>query len=247
MSLENAVKDIISQKLEDGTVETAVSAEFEKMVNAAMNQVFRSYGDVAKIVEEKIKQVMVPYLEKYDYSKYIVKLDGVLTEILNKTAVPHTELLENFKELMIPTERKSIIVTELFAEWKKYIVDGMSTDNLEIDYNDGVSYCPANISFTFEEDADREWSDFKYGKIFFECEQDEAMNVQINTLRDKHSRDKGWDFGTTADASIRSLRYLNQFEILLLKLQQNGAKLILDTTNGEDEAYSTQEPEASFG
>ncbi|SUA70143.1 hypothetical protein [Paenibacillus polymyxa] len=76
MTLENSIKDVISKKLEDGTVEKLIEQQLEKGVVNALENLFRSYGDVTKIIEEKVKSVMVPYLESYDYSKYIIKLDS---------------------------------------------------------------------------------------------------------------------------------------------------------------------------
>lgn len=77
MSLENSIKDVIANKLEDGTVEKLVSEQLEKGVTNALDNLFRSYGDITKVIEEKVKSVMVPYLVSYDYSQYIVKLDSV--------------------------------------------------------------------------------------------------------------------------------------------------------------------------
>src|SRR5699024_4551037 len=100
MNLENSIKDVISKKLEDGTIENLIAEQLEKGVTHALDNIFRSYGDVTKVIEDKVKSVMVPYLENYDYSEYITKLDSVLTDVLKSSALENKKLLENFKELM---------------------------------------------------------------------------------------------------------------------------------------------------
>ncbi len=79
MNLENSIKDVITKKLEDGTVEKLVSEQLENGVNAALKDLFGNYGDVTKIIKEKVKSVIVPYLENYDYSEYVTKLDSSKT------------------------------------------------------------------------------------------------------------------------------------------------------------------------
>lgn len=87
MNLEDSIKNTIEKKLEDGTVEKLIAEQFENGIANALDSLFRSYGDVTKIIEKKVKEVMVPYLESYDYSDYILKLDSVLVDVLQNTAM----------------------------------------------------------------------------------------------------------------------------------------------------------------
>jgi len=150
MNLENSIKDVITQKLEDGTVERLVGEQLEKGISEALNSLFGSWGDGSKIIENKLKEVIVPYLENYDYSKYILKLDSVLVEILENTALDNKEMLENFKDLMLPEDRKTIKATEIFKEWQKKVAKDVDTSDLEINYDDRVSYQDVEVSLTFE-------------------------------------------------------------------------------------------------
>lgn len=114
MNLENSIKGVITQKLEDGIVERLVGEQLEKGISEALNSLFRSWGDGSKVIEEKLKEVIVPYLENYDYSEYVLKLDAALVEILQNTTLDNRKMLENFKDLMITEERKTIKVSEIF-------------------------------------------------------------------------------------------------------------------------------------
>jgi hypothetical protein len=246
MSFENEIKDVISKKLEDGTVEKLISEQLEKGIVNALDNLFRSYGDVTKVIEEKVKSVMVPYLENYDYSEYLIKLDTVLVDVLKNSALDNKKLLENFKELMTVEERKTIKVTELYSMWKKYVKQHVETDGLEIDYDDGVSYGYFDVSFEIEEEEGRDWSCFEGATLYFECEHDENMNFEVRLSRYKESKDKNWDISYGKAIEISSLRYLKDFEVLLIKLDKAGVKVELDKKYDSDEIKPDKEPEASF-
>jgi hypothetical protein len=247
MSLESNIKDVISKKLEDGTVEKLIEEQLEKGVKNALENLFRSYGDVTKIIEDKVKSVMIPYLESYDYSDYIVKLDSVLVDVLKSSALENKNLLHNFKELMIVNEKeKEIKVSDLFETWKKYVAANISTDDLEINYDDGISYKYVDVGFEVEKNEDRSWSSFEHATLVFECDKDEEMNFAIRLSHYKNGSDEGWSVHYDNKYDISSLRHLNEFELLLTKLVQNHTKLIIDEAYGNDEILPDAEPEASF-
>ena len=94
--LEKELEGILQDKLKDGTIEKVVAEQFEKSLSSAINDLFKSYGDVTKIVKEQLKSIIVPYIESYDFSTYTVKLDSVLQEVLDETTMEHRNLLGNF-------------------------------------------------------------------------------------------------------------------------------------------------------
>ncbi|WP_375104625.1 hypothetical protein ACDZ28_10660 [Paenibacillus sp. RS8] len=247
MSLENSIKDVITKKLEDGTVEKLIEQQLEKGVANALDSLFRSYGDVTKVIEDKVKSVMIPFLETYDYSKYIVKLDSVLVDVLQSSALENKKLLENFKDLMIPEELKTIKVTELFERWMLHVAENVETDELEVCYEDGPpSYEYVDVRFEVEYNEERSWSSMKHAVLVFECEHDEKMNYEIR-IHTWPKYDKGvWTIERNSIHDIKSLRHLDKFEMFLMKLQQNGTKLILDSDGESDEVEPEAEPEATF-
>lgn len=247
MSLENSIKDVIAKKLEDGTVEKLIEQQLEKGVTNALDSLFRSYGDVTKVIEDKVKSVMIPFLETYDYSEYIVKLDSVLVDVLQSSALENKKLLENFKDLMIPEELKTIKVTEIFERWMLHVAENVETDELEVCYEDGPpSYEYVDVRFEVEYNEERSWSSMKHAVLVFECEHDEKMNHEIR-IHTWYKYDKGeWTIERNFIHDINSLRHLDKFEMFLMKLQQNGTKLILDSDGESDEVEPESEPEASF-
>ncbi|MEK5416322.1 hypothetical protein [Paenibacillus sp. FSL L8-0708] len=246
MSLEKSIKDVISKKLEDGTIEKLIAEQLENGIKNALKDLLGSYGDVTKVIEKQVKSVMVPYLENYDYSEYITKLDSVLVDVLKSSALENKKMLENFKNLMIPDEMKTIKVTELFERWKKYVEENVETDGLEVCYDDEPSYEYVDVRFEVEYNEERSWSSMKHAVLVFECEHDEKMNYEIR-IHTWPKYDKGeWTIERNSIQDINSLRHLDEFSIFLMKLNQNGTKLILDTDSDGDEVKPDKEPEATF-
>lgn len=246
MNLENSIKDVISKKLEDGTIEKLIAEQLEKGVVNALDNLFRSYGDVTKTIEEKVKSVMIPYLEGYDYSEYLVKLDSVLVDVLNNSALENKKILENFKELMIPDEIKTISSRKLFKKWMEYVSKNVDTSDLEVIYDDGVSYESVEVTMDIEYDSDRSWSSFQYATLTFECEKDEKLNFAIRLSRWNGSKDEAWNIRYDAAADISSLRHLNEFEIFLMKLNQAHTTLEIDSSYESDEVTPDKEPEPTY-
>lgn len=243
MNLENSIKDVITQKLQDGTVEKLIGEELEKGIRGSLESLFRSYGGAGKIIEEKVKSVIVPYLESYDYSKYITKLDDVLVEILQNTTLDNRKILENFKGLIEYKDIEQIKVSEIFNKWMDYVADEVDTTDLEVDFEDDVSYECVGVTLEVEYEEDRDWSSMKHAKIIFECEKDEEMNVEI---RINKFMEYDWELSQVPTHDISSLRRIDKFSLFLMNLAQSGAKIIIDVENDDDYVRPEEEPEASF-
>ncbi|MBV5122223.1 hypothetical protein [Bacillus halotolerans] len=248
MNLEKNIKDVIAKQMEEGMVEKLVAEQLEKGISKALENLFSSYGDVTDIIKEKLKSVIVPYLENYDYSKYITKLDHVLVEVLQNTTLENRNLLNNFKELMSEeaAAEKTIKLSDLYAKWMNYVAKNVETDGLEVEFDDGPEYEAVEVSVNVERNEDRTWSIFEYATIFFECDHDEEMNFEIPISLYKNGKDKEWDLKYNSVHDLKSLRHLNEFEILLMRLSQNGVGIILDIEWENDEVTPEEEPEPSF-
>jgi hypothetical protein len=247
MNLEDSIKDVIQKKLSDGTVENIIAEKLENGIKVAMEDLFRSYGDVGKIIKEKISEVIVPAIEKYDFSDYIVKLDTVLTDIVNSTTlVENKKLLRNFEELMLEDDRRTITASTLFGEWCNYVAKEVETNGLEVVFDDEPSYENVNVTMTVEREEGREWSSIKKANIIFECEHDENMNFLIPISKWESIDGDKWTMDLKQNPDLNSLRYLNDFEVFLLKLQRSLCKVVLDEEEIEDDISPESEPEASF-
>lgn len=248
MNLEESIKLAIENKLKDGSIEKIISEKVEKGIDKVFDDLFGWNGDCKKTIEENVKSVMVPYLEKYDYSQYIVKLDNTLSSIMNVLTKDNRKILGNFKELMsVDPGMKSVKVSEIFSKWCEYVANNIETDGLEIDYDDGVSYQSVEVTYEFEAGEERSWIKQESGRIIFECEHDEKMNVCIDIYRysDIHKEDM-WNFRVDGECDLSSLRYLDEFKLYLMSLKQSGIEIELDEESDYDDIIPEKEPEAYF-
>lgn len=245
MNIERAIKDVIETKLQEGVIERLVAENLEKGINKSLESLLGSYGDVTKVIESKIKDVMVKQLSGYDYSKYIVKLDYILTEILKNTALDNKKILENFKQFMtdekIPNDIK---LSDIFEKYCDYVAKDIDTSELEVNTDDTPTYEYVTVSFEVQEEEKKSWSLYSHATVFFECEKDEGVNFELRLSR--WNEDKHWRLDFVGTTDLTSLRHLNEFQIYLIKLAQNCTKVIIDKYCDETEIQPEAEPEVYF-
>jgi len=246
MNLENNIKDIINQKLEDGTIERIVTDQFEKGVEKAVGEIFGNFGNGTKTIKNQIESVVIPFLEKHDYSDYVQKLDAVLVEVLQATTAENRNLLNNFKELITPKASDTINATDLFGKYMNKVAMDVTTDDLDVDFDGGLNYESVCVTFNFLEDEKRSWSNLTTDKLIFECEHDEDMNYEILLAKWDHIHNGEWNIVNSQIVDIRSLRNMTEFEIFIMTLKQHGTTVILDEIRGEDEVIPEKDPEAKW-
>lgn len=232
-NLENSIKDCISKELEKGIIEKVLLEQLEGCIASAVKDMFSWSGEVKKVIEEKIKSVMIPYLESYDYSKYITKLDSVLVDVLKDSALENKKIIENFSVLLSSDSvPEKINISEIYKKWCDYCKGGIDKDNIE-DFDCDGGYINTTLSV---EEVSSDWSNYERHIVRFECKEDEDFNVEFMIKRwkkydDNHTLD--WE----KKNDLRSLRYLNEFDMFVMKLDQAYSKIILDTECESDEIF----------
>ena len=242
MNIENNIKGILAEKMQDGTIEKIVKEEFEKSIQKAVGDLFGSYGAVTREIENNVKSVILPYLETYDYSNYIVKLDTVLSEILNNTTLDNRKILENFKYLMSTEKIKEISITEMLHKYGDMVSEDIDTLDLEIDYDDTPTYQDVEVTVTVEFEEKRSWSSYEYANVLFECAEDESLNRELRLYK---FADR-WDIYSMSITDISSLRNINIFDLFLITLKQDYAEIKFDVEEESIDVEIKEEPEASF-
>lgn len=239
---------IAQESLSSDEVTEIVKEKFMKALGGAIEDAFR-WGDAKHAIENKVKEVMVPYIENYDFSEYLPKLDSVLTEIVNSDfCIGNKKILENFEKLMLAPEQKEIKLTDLFKAWVKQCEKDIDTDGLDIDYDDGVSYQSVDCEMRFELEDKPSWSSSQRAVITFENEHDEKLNVEIPVSRWiwDSGKEEPYTLSVYKDIMISSLRNLSEFDVLLLRLSRAGTAIIIDKEIDYDYIQPEAEPEASF-
>jgi hypothetical protein len=245
MNLENNIKDVISKKMQDGTVEKLVGEAVEEAVSKALEGLTGYGGEIKTTIEKNLKSVIVPFLDGYDYSKYIIKLDAAMTEILKECSKDNKTILENFKSF---TSKKieEINVSDIFEKYIKYVEDNVDVSDLEVEFDDDVSYEAVNVSFEIEEEEGRSWTSYITAKLFLECNEDEEMNFEVELIKDRNSNYWEARYKRIEMTDIKSLRYMNEFEVFLIKLSQDDTKIYADTYSDNDSVIPSEKPEASY-
>ena len=246
--MKEELLNIAMQSLSDDDVKEIVKDKFKNMIERAVEDAFR-WGDAEKAIKRKVTEVMVPYIEKYDFSEYLPKLDSVLTEIVNSDfCIGNKTILENFRDLMIEPEQKEIKVTDLFKIWKKRCEKEIDTDGLEIDYDDGVSYSCVDFEMSVEELDKPSWSNVQKAVITFQNEHDESLNIEIPISKWvwDSGKEEPYTLSLENDLMISSLRYMDDFKILLMRLTRTRTSIIIDKDYDTDDIFPKAEPEVSF-
>ena len=244
-TLEQAIARIINEKLNDGTVERIVSEKLEEAISSAMNDVFGWNGKGKEELRKRIQDIMVPAIEKHDFNKYLVKMDTVLTDIINNTNLADNErILENFRGLMKEPDYKEIKLSDIFEEYCKHVAENVDTDNLEVDTDDTPSYQYVSAVMDVEDTGGR-YSSYKECTVTLECEEDSELKIQFRLI--KWKEDKAWNIRDVAEhVDINSLRRMSKFEVFLCTLKRAYVDVIIDTNNAQEEVQPEAEPEAEW-
>jgi hypothetical protein len=243
MNIEQEVKRVIEIKLEDGTIAKVIEEEFEKSIKNSISGLFSSYGDVTKVLKGKIEAGMVERIENQDFSKYLVKMDSLLSEFVEQAMGENLKLAENFKGLLLGEPIEKIQLSDVFNKWMQHVAKIVETDGLEVEFDDKPYYESVEVTMSFEKQEDRDWSSFEYAVVYFECEHNESMNMALRLwgYNGKWTIRHQWP-----SAEMKSLRNLDEFVVFLMRLTQDGTEIELDVTDTRDDVYPEKEPEASF-
>lgn len=245
---EKRIAEAINEKLNDGTVEKLIEQYIEKAVSESMNSIFGYSGSGRKIIQSKLDETMIPIIEKHDFNQYLVKLDSVLTEIINNTTLnDNKEILENFQMCMREPNKKEITLSGIFEEYKKYVAENVDTSELEAHCEDKEPYYD-NIQATMEVEHDNGWfaSSFDRCNVKLTCAQDSKLNIQIKLYKRKN--EILWSFSQGQEViDINSLRYLSEFEVFISSLNRAFVRIELDTEyECDDDIEPNEKPEWFF-
>lgn len=242
MNLEERITNAVMEKMTDGTVEELVKKNIESAINKSLDDLFSWSGAGKKMIDEKVKEVIVPVIERHDFNQYIVKLDSVLTKIINQTSLSENEkILENFKALMIEPDMKVIKLSDIFKKYCEYVAHDVDTDNLEARCEDGDPYYEPVTANMEVEHEDRWFASSEWCSVKFWCEADEKLNKELRLYRS--GDDRNWTISYVMDTfcDINSLRNLSDFDIFLMTLKRGFVDVEMDT---ESECADDVEPEA---
>jgi hypothetical protein len=242
-TFEERIVKAVTDKLNDGTVEELVSDAVTKALKSSIEEQFKWNGDAKKVIDEKVKEVMTPTIERVNLDEYTVKLDTVLTEIINSTnLIDNKEILGNFKSLMTEPDKDVISLEDVFEKYKEYVSKNLDTSDLEVYTDDEPRY--QNV--TAEVDVHIRDNIFggRFCDLVFKCEEDEKLTKVIHLYESKSNRFCIMRFKSELD--INSLRSIDEFDIFMMRLDRAFCDITDIMEMYDDDVEVEVEPEASW-
>lgn len=216
-TFEERIAKAVTDKLNDGTVEELVSDAVTKALKSSIEEQFGWNGDARKVIDEKVKEVMTPAIERVSLDDYVVKLDAILTEIINSTnLVDNKEILGNFKSLMTEPDKDVISLKDVFEKYKEYVSKNVDTSKLKICTGDGPSY--QNVEVRVSVDIRNSMFGGRFCDLVFKCVEDEKLTKKIHLYESRSNRFRITGFKSELD--INSLRYVDEFDIFMMRLDR---------------------------
>ena len=248
MNLEEKIQNAVMEKLIDGTVEQIVKNSVEGAIKKSLDDLFSWSGAGKKMIDEKVEEVIVPVIERHDFNQYIVKLDSILTEIINQTSLAdNEEILDNFKELMVEPNEKVIRLSDIFQKYCEYVAHDIDTTGLEACCDDSEPYYEHVAANMEVEHEDRWFASSEWCRVQFWCEADEKVSNALRLYRDKPDRTWHISYEMNTFCDINSLRKLSQFDIFLMNLKRAFVDIEIDTESEyEDDIEPEETPEWSL-
>jgi hypothetical protein len=235
-------KDLISSVIEKQLEEKLESA-LEKGIETALNDLFSRYGGVKSQIEDKLKEIVLPVIEGYDFNKFIPKLDYALTEIVNSINPDYKTIVENFKEFAKPFdfgESKILPLSKVFETYCKFCSTDVDASDLQVDYYDEPSFEYLDVNMEVET-LDSVISSWETKRVLLTCDQDENLTVEFEIY--SILGNSKFDLRYSRNHSIKSLKYVNKFDLFLLKLSQAGIEIRVDKEDMCEEVEVDRQPE----
>ena len=236
--LSKEIIRIADEVMADGTVERIMREKITKGFEDA--------------IEARVREVLVPYVERYDMGRYIAKLDEMLGQIVEQTAlVDNKRLLENFKSLMVEPPERVVTLEDLFARYCKHVADNVYTSELEVCFDDHPYYESVQASAEIVRDESGFTRLYDYAVLHLGMEgagEDEAERFAfaLRLLKWKGDDGDGWDIGYDAQPSIPALSRMGDFEVYLSTLSRAGVRLVWDSERLDEDVEPTAEPEPDW-
>lgn len=243
--LDEEIQRIAAEALGSEELET----KFKEHVTSAFDDVFKDafrWGKIRDAVKNRLEEILVPYIENYDMSAYVVKLDAILAQLAKETVVAdNRKILENFNHLVGRPLSQRITLNELFHEYAKHVESHADTMYLEVDFEGEPTYESIHVEANVVEERTRRLSfgstSFTTAMLHFTADGQEDLNFSVELTH--WNRDDYWTIKAPRHMNIDSLRSMSSFEVLMLSLDQTFAQLTFDESYEEDWVTPDKRPE----
>ena len=224
------MQELITAKIkeitENGKLDEIVTKHATEFVSDTVNDILRSYGDVAKAYKDKITKSLMGSIETMDFVQYSKSLSDLIESELNQSIVkvgliPAKEMIKEFVGELEKKEWKLSEIVEKFIE-----MEVMADDDNE----------SGEISFVHEK------SDYGTHYVGFDSESDKTMRYKCKyTLM--FNKSDGTMYAPTMDKKeVHPITegYLRGFELFIFKLYACKCKIVMDPEKVQTEWYRSE-------
>ena len=235
-TLEQVIQESVAIALSGDNFQAIIQETLQKEVKKSIENAFSYGGEAKELLDSKIKEVIVPTIERYDFNNYLIKVENVLTDIVNSTnLVDNKVILGNFKDLMCEEQLKlgtEINIGTIFEQWGNYVERTIDGHNLTPIGDDGEPYYAA-IEVKMEVVLQQKHFGSTFDDIIvrFICEEDEDLNFEMKLYKYANRNEHYSILATTFPDSITDLRNLDEFEIFISRIKRAHCKIIVDKEN----------------
>ena len=252
LSFEDQIKKTVDDILDNDIVTKTIEDCMRESIQKAINRSFE-YGKLGDTLGKRIESVLVPYIETCDISKLNIKLDTVLTDIVNNTTlVDNRKILENFRGLMKEIPEKTISLNDIFEAYCNDMAKNVDTSGMDVTTDGGEpEYEPFMCSYRVE-DISRDSSIYETKLVTLSSEEDRndiaSSEITFELRRYRGNKiENEYSLSYHECADINSLKYLSDTEVLLLRLTRSHTKITIpDTTDYEEYITPEAEPESTW-
>ena len=248
--MENLIKKVFNEKLNDGTIEKIVSEKIEEMISSILRDQMSWSGEVKKRLEERLKPIMLEAVANCDLSQTA----AVVTDLLNsavKTSPVHLikDTYDGIKTLFYTNEEakdisfgKTVKLSEIFEVYTKFLTyksyDESDLEKKDIDvhdnYDEGGKYAYIGASMEVERITEENYwgrGKTKYQVTLSNEYEDKDIVFEITESYDETLRINI----DTGNMLLAELRHLPKIFLYLIQLKNNWCKIQIDTESEMDE------------
>lgn len=248
--MEDLIKKVFNEKLNDGTIEKIVREKIDEMISSILRDQMSWSGEVKKGLEERLKPIMLESVAKCDLSQTA----AVVTDLLNsavKTSPVHLikDTYDGIKTLFATEAEskdisfgKTIKLSEIFEVYTKFLTYNSCSEydlekkNIEVseDYDNGGKHAYIDAGMEVERITDDNWwgrSATKYQVTLSNNYEDKDIVFSISESYDKTLR---IDIDT-GNMLLAELRHLPRIVLYLIQLKNNYCKIEIDTESEAEE------------
>lgn len=223
--LNKTIQEAVNNAMSDETLSAEVQSAIKKLIHERVEKSLNSCGKFAQTIDKKLAEAIDRAICLIDFEQYVPRFEALALEALNQDLVnTHQKAVTNFMKLSQTYPEKQISCEDIFEAYCKFVAEDIDKDCLTIDEDTENTDSPKYENVTVRCDMSVEHNyGVRYTTLRFSCEEDEdgelARCIQLYEVRDKHKILNTFDYGK--EPKLSSLRYLNDFDILLLRLKNS--------------------------